>query len=147
MKQQGEQTVQGHVRRAQTDTLGLRASDTEAIEAFRAVEWVDEETVGNLLDCLKESVGATGVYMAKYEEQMALKDGSTNPVLRYIATDKSHTHMLGQCLREVMSSPVCFHIVFSTLVHARLILESMWAEQYSRSQTHNNGVCAQHSSS
>ncbi|CDJ41580.1 hypothetical protein, conserved [Eimeria tenella] len=100
MKQQGERTLQGHLKRAQRDTLGLRASDTEAIEAFRAVEWVDEETIGNLLDCLKKSVGATGIYMAKYEEQTAFKDGSTNPVLRYIATDKSHTHMLGQCLRE-----------------------------------------------
>ncbi|OEH74390.1 hypothetical protein cyc_04311 [Cyclospora cayetanensis] len=82
------------------DTRGLTASDNVAFEAIRATEWVDEKTVTDILDHLRETIGATGVYLAKYEEQVAFKEGVTVPALRYVAADRTHTFMLNHCLPE-----------------------------------------------
>lgn len=84
----------------QADATGLSASSKRALKAFSAVEWVEQETLQELLDHLQDALGATGVYLAKYEEQVARGDGQVMPGLRYVAADRTHDHMLKQCLFE-----------------------------------------------
>lgn len=87
----------------QADALGLGASSKEVLKAFSAVEWVEQETLQELLDHLRDALGATGIYLAKYEEQVAREDGQVMPALRYVAADATHEHMLEQCLFEVFT--------------------------------------------
>lgn len=91
----------------QLDLHGLHAVDDKAIKAFREVEWVEEETLVSVLNHLKESLGATGVYLAKYEEQLGSRGEDATASLRYIAADDSHSYMLNYCLHEVGS--LVFH--------------------------------------
>ncbi|CDI75725.1 hypothetical protein, conserved [Eimeria praecox] len=78
----------------------LSVSEDEVIEALRGVEWVEEETLVKVLNHLKGKLGATGVYLAKYEEQVGSKEEDPTPVLRYIAANDSHSYMLNYCLHE-----------------------------------------------
>lgn len=47
-----------------------------------------------LLNYLRDRLGATGVYIAKYEEQ-------ASPELRYVFADQGHSYILNHCLLEV----------------------------------------------
>ncbi|CDJ50079.1 hypothetical protein, conserved [Eimeria brunetti] len=94
------ETIANEALPTQLDSRGLSASDNAAIEAFRGVEWVEEETIAKLLNHLKEKLGATGVYLAKYEEQLASKDENATAALKYIAADDTHSYMLNYCLLE-----------------------------------------------
>ncbi|CDJ36250.1 uncharacterized protein EMH_0068570 [Eimeria mitis] len=84
----------------QLELRGLNTSDTEAVKTFQEVEWVEEDAIAKVLNHLKEKLGATGVYLAKYEEQILSKDEDATGALRYIAADESHTYMLNYCLHE-----------------------------------------------
>ncbi|KAL8424763.1 hypothetical protein Efla_001352 [Eimeria flavescens] len=78
----------------------LGAADNEALRALREAEWVDEELIERLLDYMREALDATGVYLTKYIDHAAQREGEMVPGLRYIATDKTHCCLLGQCLLE-----------------------------------------------
>ncbi|KAL8441199.1 hypothetical protein Emag_007370 [Eimeria magna] len=85
---------------ATTDERHLTPLDKQAFPALQEAEWLDEELMGDLLNHLRKTLNATGVYFASYEEQAGLKDGELAPGLRYVAADNTHLHMLDQCLME-----------------------------------------------
>ncbi|KAL8426202.1 hypothetical protein ACSSS7_008208 [Eimeria intestinalis] len=85
---------------ATADKRHRTPSDQEAFRALQEAEWVDEELMRDVLNHLRKTLNATGVYLAIYEDQAGLKDGELAPALRYLAADDSHLHMLDQCLME-----------------------------------------------
>ncbi|KAL8272482.1 hypothetical protein Esti_003605 [Eimeria stiedai] len=85
---------------ASAGNLHLTKLDNEAFRPLQEAEWIDEEVMGDLLNHLRKTLNATGVYLARYEEQAGLKNGELAPGLRYVAADNSHLHMLDQCLME-----------------------------------------------
>ncbi|KAL8442335.1 hypothetical protein Emed_007343 [Eimeria media] len=85
---------------AKTDERHLTPLEEQAVRALQEAEWVDDELLRDLLSHLKETLNATGVYLASFEEQAVLKNGELAPGLRYVAADDSHLHMLDQCLME-----------------------------------------------
>lgn len=86
---------------SRVDERGLSAADRDALQALEHAEWVEEEILAGLLNHLKESLGASGAYLARYDEQAAQREGETLPGLRYVAADQGHDYMLGNCLLEV----------------------------------------------